>query len=70
MDQRDQEFLDKQLRRLRPSLRSDGVLALSLVTVFLGGLIFAQDSARMQIVSSYDAKTTISLPNRVPPRVF
>ncbi len=34
MDQRDQELLDKQLRQLNPSPRSDGVMILAILAVF------------------------------------
>jgi hypothetical protein len=37
MDRRDQELLDKQMRRLRPP-RNDGVIAVLLATVFLVGM--------------------------------
>ncbi len=38
MDQRDQELLDKQFRWLRPSLRNDSIMVLTLVAVCLGGI--------------------------------
>jgi len=34
MDQRDQELLDKQLRQLNPSPRSDSVMMLAILAVF------------------------------------
>jgi hypothetical protein len=37
MDRRDQELLDKQMRRLTPP-RSDGVIAVLLAAVFLVGM--------------------------------
>jgi hypothetical protein len=37
-DRRDQELLDKQLRRFSPNPRSDGTLILALVAAFLAGM--------------------------------
>ncbi len=37
-DRRDQELLDKQLRRFNPNPRSDGTLMLALVAAFLAGM--------------------------------
>ncbi len=37
-DRRDQELLDKQLRRFTPNPRSDGTLILALVAAFLAGV--------------------------------
>jgi hypothetical protein len=37
MDRRDQELLDKQMRRLTPP-RNDGVIAVMLAAVFLVGM--------------------------------
>ena len=37
MDRRDQELLDKQMRRLTPP-RNDGVIAVLVATVFLVGM--------------------------------
>jgi hypothetical protein len=39
MDRRDKKLLDRQLRHLVPSPRSDGVLMLTIVGVFLGGIV-------------------------------
>ena len=37
MDRRDQELLDKQMRRLTPP-RNDGVIAMMLAAIFLVGM--------------------------------
>jgi hypothetical protein len=71
MDQRDQELLDKQLRRLNPSPRNDGVIVLAILAVFfagitLGGFLSAYKSEPMQIASN-DATPAISIPNVPPP---
>lgn len=47
MDQRDQELLEKQLRRISPK-RSDDIMILALVAAFfggiaLGGILFAHE---------------------------
>ena len=70
MDQRDQQLLDKQLRQLYPSPRSDGVMTLAILAVFfagmaLGGFLFAYKSEPVQIALN-DATPAISLPNGVP----
>jgi len=39
MDRRDQELLDKQMRRLSPP-RNEGVIAVMLVAMFLVGMAF------------------------------
>jgi hypothetical protein len=67
MDQRDRELLDKQLRQLNPSPRSDGVLILAMLAVFisgmaLGGFLFAHESQPLQIALN-DAPPTILIPN-------
>ena len=69
MEQRDQELLDKQLRRLNPP-RSDGVMILAILAVFfagmaLGGFLFAYKSEPMQIAST-DATPAIPFPNGAP----
>jgi len=38
MDERDQELLDKQLRRIVPSARSHGVMILAILAMFFGGM--------------------------------
>jgi hypothetical protein len=55
MNRRDQELLDKQMRRLRPP-RNDGVIVVLLAAMFLvgmtlGGVVSAQKSEPIQIVS-------------------
>ena len=67
MDQRDQELLDKQLRQLNPSPRSDSVMMLAILAVFfagmaLGGFLFAYESEPVQIALN-DAPHAILNPN-------
>jgi hypothetical protein len=67
MDQRDQELLDKQLRQLNPSPRSDSVMMLAILAVFfagvvIGGFLFAYKSEPLQIALN-DATTATSVPN-------
>jgi hypothetical protein len=55
MDRRDQELLDKQMRRLTPP-RNDGVIAMMLAAMFLvgmtlGGFLSAHQSEPIQIAS-------------------
>ena len=55
MDRRDQELLDKQMRRLTPP-RHEGVIALMLAAMFLvgmtlGGALSPHQSAPTQIAS-------------------
>jgi hypothetical protein len=55
MDRRDQELLDKQMRRLTPP-RNDGVIVLMLATMFvvgmtLGSVLSAHQSEPIQIAS-------------------
>jgi len=55
MDRRDQELLDKQMRRLTPP-RNEGVVALMLAAMFLfgvtlGSVLSPQKSAPTQIAS-------------------
>jgi hypothetical protein len=57
MDPRDQALLDKQLRRLNPAPRNDGVLMLAIVAVFfvgimVGGFLFAHGGDPLQIASN------------------
>ena len=71
MDQRDKELLDKQLRSLHFSPRSDGVMVFAFLVAFftgmaLGGFLFAYNSEPMQIASN-DATPQIFLPNGAPP---
>jgi hypothetical protein len=68
MDQRDRELLDKQLRRLHLSPRSDGAMVVAFLAMALGGFLFAynNNSEPMQI-ASIDATPQIFLPNGAPP---
>jgi hypothetical protein len=55
MDRRDQELLDKQMRRLTPP-RNDGVIAVLLAAMFLvgmtlGGVLSAHKTEPIQIAS-------------------
>ena len=55
MDRRDQELLDKQMRRLTPP-RSDGVIAVLLAAMFLvgmtlGGVLSKPKTEPIQIAS-------------------
>jgi hypothetical protein len=70
MDQRDQELLDKQLRRLNPSPRSEGVMVLAVLTVFFtgmafGGFLFAYKSEPMRIAAN-DGIPAMSFLNGAP----
>ena len=56
MDRRDQELLDKQMRRLTPP-RNEGVIAVMLAAMFLvgvviGGVVFPHQSEPTQIAST------------------
>ena len=55
MDRRDQELLDKQMRRLTPQ-RNDGVIAVLLAAMFLvgmtlGGVLSEHKTEPIQIAS-------------------
>jgi len=55
MDRRDQELLDKQMRRLTPP-RNEGAIAVMLATMFLvgmalGGVLSTHESEPIQIAS-------------------
>ena len=55
MDRRDQELLDKQMRRLSPP-RNDGVIVVLLATIFLvgmtlGGVLSEHETEPAQIAS-------------------
>ena len=71
MNQRDKELLDKQLRRLNLSPRSDGVMVFAFLAAFftgmaLGGFLLAYNSEPVQIASN-DVTPQIFLPNSAPP---
>jgi hypothetical protein len=56
MDQRDQELLDKQMRRLGPPPRNDSLIAVLLAAMFLvgmtlGSVLSAHQSEPIQIAS-------------------
>jgi hypothetical protein len=56
MDQRDWELLDKQMRELSPS-QNHGITVLTIIAVFLvgmvlGGIVFANRSEPMHIASN------------------
>jgi hypothetical protein len=38
MNRRDQELLNRQMRRFQPPLRRDGLIVVALVAAFLGGM--------------------------------
>jgi hypothetical protein len=64
MDQRDQKLLEKQLGRLNPAPRPDGVIILMVAATFfagltLGGVLFARQSEPL----TSNAATVISLRN-------
>ena len=70
MNKRDVELLDKQLWGVSPNFRTADTIGLALVGVFLagmtiGGVLFANDSKRMQM-ESHDTATGISLLNNAP----
>jgi energy-converting hydrogenase Eha subunit F len=48
MDRRDQELLDKQMRRLTPP-RNEGVIAVMLATMFLVGIVIGSVLSPHQI---------------------
>ena len=60
MDQRDQELLDRQLRRITPVPRNDGILAVTGLVVFLagvalGGVLVKQDAETSRIALNAQA---------------
>ena len=61
MDRRDQELLDKQMRRLSPP-RNDGVIAVMLAAMFLvgitlGSVLSPHESAPTQIAAPIQIAT-------------
>ena len=73
MEQHDWELLDKQVRGHRPP-RNDGLIVLTVVAVFfggmlLGGLLVPRERELMRIASN-DVRTAISLPNGAPPTTW
>jgi hypothetical protein len=68
MDQRDKELLDKQLRRLHLSPRSDGVMVFAFLAAFftgtaLGGFLFTYNSEPPMQIASNDVTPQIFPPN-------
>jgi hypothetical protein len=73
MEQRDWEFLHKQLRGHQVP-RNDGLMVSTVVAVFfagliLGGLLVPHESELMRIASN-DARTVISLANGASPTTW
>jgi hypothetical protein len=71
MDRRDQDLLDKQMRRLAPMPRNDGAMILALVAVFLAGMtlgaaMFAHKSQPTRFTSN-DAMAELSPPGTALP---
>ncbi|MFZ0029028.1 MAG: hypothetical protein WBE94_14780 [Pseudolabrys sp.] len=71
MNQRDQELLDKQLRGFsRSPPRNGGIMGVGFIAVFLvgiaiGDVLFARTSKRIQ-TASHDVTAALFLPNDVP----
>jgi hypothetical protein len=71
MNRRDQELLDKQMRRFGPAPRRDGTMMLALVAVFLAGMTigafaFAYKSDPVRIATN-SVLATNEAPITVPP---
>ena len=72
MNQRDQELLDKQLWGVsRSPPRNGGTIGMGFIAVFLvgiaiGDVLFAHASKRIQ-TASHDVTAALSLPNDMPP---
>jgi len=70
MNRRDQELLDKQLRRLAPAPWHDSVMALAIAAVFFAGLalgvFFSSESPPMRVAAG-DSAAAISLANAARP---
>ena len=73
MDEHDQELLDKQLRRVMPAARRDGVMILAILAIFfagtaLGGFLFGDKSepTRMAPSNPVPAMAAPSPPPTVP----
>jgi hypothetical protein len=64
MDRRDQELLDRQMRRFQLSPRRDGVIMVGLVVAFLAGMTaggaFSFGSHSQVQQPSDDGKTTLA----------
>ena len=59
-DRRDQELLDKQVRRFGPAPRQDGTTYLALVAVFFAGMTFGA------VAFAYKAELTRTAGNTIP----
>jgi hypothetical protein len=71
MDRRDQELLEKQVGRIAPSPRTNGVIILAILAVFFGGMalggsLFGNNSGST-LIASNAAEPTMSWPNPTPP---
>ena len=71
MDRRDQELLEKQMGRIAPSPRTNGVIILAILAVFFGGMalggsLFGNNSGPT-LIASNAAAPTMSWPNATPP---
>jgi hypothetical protein len=71
MDRRDRELLEKQVGRIAPSPRTNGVMILAILAVFFGGMavggfLFGNNSGPI-LIASNDAAATMSWPNATPP---
>jgi hypothetical protein len=69
MDQRDQDLLEKQVGRISPPPRSDGIMALAVLAVFfagmtIGGFMYAYENEPMQIAAN--DVTSIVTPHGAP----
>src|SRR5215472_1449250 len=64
MNRRDQELLDRQMRRFQPSPRKDGLIVVVLVVAFLAGMtaasIFSFGSHSPVQPPSQDGKTALA----------
>jgi hypothetical protein len=70
MDQRDQELLDRQVRRLAPSSHNDGAILLAVLAVFLAGMTlggFLVDKTESVQVAANDTAPALSLPHGASP---
>jgi hypothetical protein len=69
MDQRDQDLLDKQVQKISPTSRHDGVLMLAVIGVFiagilLGGSLYSNTDTPMRIAAN---DTAAVVPHGPPP---
>ena len=71
MNKRDQELLDKQLGRIVPGARHDGIMILTVVAVFfvglaLGAILFPRGIESAQIASN-EASAPVSVTDGARP---